>query len=104
MPVNGHFINSGIHELLEKKNYRAVDMVLPIIGAYINCTTRFQNDANRTCLHRMCSNMKSKPLSRNYERGYSVVESDKNYADKFVGLNTRLQPGFGFFTHPDYLR
>lgn len=40
--MNGLFLNSGVHGMLEKRDYRAVQKVYPIIGAYIKQATGFR--------------------------------------------------------------
>lgn len=53
MQLNGPFLNSGVHEMLKGKDYRAVNTVFSISGEYINRTTDFGNEANMTGVRRM---------------------------------------------------
>lgn len=40
--LNGIFLNRDVREMLEGKEYRAVDMILSIMGTYIDCAMCFQ--------------------------------------------------------------
>lgn len=77
MQLYGLFLNRGVCEMLEGKNYRAVNMVFLNKGAYIDGATRFQYDRNWTGVHRICSNIVSKVMSRNCDQGWSVEELGK---------------------------
>lgn len=48
MKLDGSFRNSSVLEMLWRIVYRALDMILSIIGAYLDCATRVQNEANMT--------------------------------------------------------
>lgn len=39
--LNDLLLGSGVRGMLERKDYRAVDMIFSIIEVYINCTTEF---------------------------------------------------------------
>lgn len=63
---NSLFLNNGLNGTLQEKDFRAVSMVFPIIAAYTDRETGFQNDANVTGVHFMYSNTVSKLVSQNY--------------------------------------
>lgn len=89
MQLNAFSLKSGVCEMLEGKDHRAVDKVFPIIDAYINGATGFQNDANMIGFHRMYFNTEFKVVLQNNGRGWFVTELE-NCAEAFVRSNIRL--------------
>lgn len=59
------FLINGVCRMLEGKDYCAVDLIFPIIRANFDATTRFQNEANMTSVHRTYSKIVSDVLSEN---------------------------------------
>lgn len=84
--LNGLFVNRGLREILQGKDYREVYVVLPIIGSYIDRATVVQNDANMTGGHHMYSDTMSKVLSLNYGQGWSEAELEalRKYLFAFI--------------------
>lgn len=68
----------------EGKDDRAVDIVIQIIGAYIDRAKRFQNEANITGLHSIYFDMMYKVLSRNYGRRWFVAKLESLRKDVCV--------------------
>lgn len=74
MQSNGVFRNIGMRGMLEKNDYRAVDIVFSIIKDYIVRATGFQNDANILYVHHMYANTVSKVVSQNSNQGRLVAK------------------------------
>lgn len=51
MTLNRFSVNSGVRGMLEWKDYRAVDMVLSIVGGYIDCAIGFEIGTRLTAVH-----------------------------------------------------
>lgn len=72
--LNGLFLNSSIRKMFEEKDYRAVNMVLSTISAYIGRAIGFQNGVNMTGFYHIYFEMVSKEVLVNYVRRWSVAE------------------------------
>lgn len=66
MLLNYLFRNNDVHGVLEKNDYRVVDMVFLIIKTYFNHATGSQNDTNMTAIHIIYSGIVSKVRLQNY--------------------------------------
>lgn len=75
--LNVHFLNIGVHEMLDGNDCLAVDMTSIIICAYIDHATRFKIDSIMTGVHRMYYRILPKAVSQNYDRGRSVAELEQ---------------------------
>lgn len=90
MQLNGFFLNSGVHGMLEGKACHPVDTVFPIIGGYIDRETGVKGDANLTGVPRMSSDTMFKVVSQNYGRELFVAELQNFCAETVVHLNIWL--------------
>lgn len=103
MQFNGRFLNNGVREILERKNYHAVDIILSITDAYIDRATGFQNVASKTGVHRMYADIVSKVVSQNYGQEWSVAIL-KYFRKDVCAFKHKLVNMFSPFAHPDSLQ
>lgn len=96
------FPNIGVRGMPKPKNYRAVDMVLPIVGGCIDRGTKFVTATSLTCAHHMYFNLVYKVTSQNCGRGWCGRELSRLpkdiYASKQSVVNILPICTSGFFT------
>lgn len=81
--LNGRFLNVFVREMLLGKDYHEMDMLFPVIVAYNDSATGFQNDPNMIGVKRIHINMISKEVSRNYGLAWFVAELKTFSGDVF---------------------
>lgn len=63
MQLDGLFLHSGVRGMVEGRDCRAANMVLPSIEAYIDLGVGFQSDANMNDFHCTYFNMMTNAVS-----------------------------------------
>lgn len=71
------FLSCGVRWMLERKAYRAMDVLLSINGFYIDSATRFGNCSNIPDFHNMFPDIVRKLVLQDYRRGWFVLEHNK---------------------------
>lgn len=67
--LNGVYLNGEVGEMLEGKNYRAVEMLIPVACGFIDWLTGYRQSLNMTKMHAMYNSMVSRAMSSNWRRG-----------------------------------
>lgn len=87
MQLNERFLNRGFCEMLKRKNFWSLNILFPILGAYADRETGFQNYASITGVCRSYSNIVSSVCHRNMAKG-SLRWKLESCAEIFVRLST----------------
>lgn len=74
MQVNGIFSSGGDRGILERKYYRTVDIVFPIVHDFIDGVTGYTKSLRMTRVHVMYSFFSSTTMSGNWKQMWTVEE------------------------------